>query len=756
MTITVAQKAAIEEVIEIITAATPPRGKRLLSQLFLTLVDRTEWPEYYEVIPEPRCINSIKANVEKNRYKDPLNAYTDLSLVFWNALFYNEPDSQIATDAQTLKTILETEWQKRSILPVPRISPPPSSAQKVHGMAPTGPAQSSIAQPSTSKTTKLRTTALSTSELQNVKSTLKTSQHLSSPDIEIDVSGMTPDPESHTEDITMGSAAGEEIGGDSEAIVRQLEKSLPRWQGFGELGWMSEDRLVEIVLAIESHKDVAGNRLAVAIDAVPEEPTSTDLSYLSPLSLKLIVERAKSHDYESSKDFDLDMARLFEKARRWHTPCTEQYGRVLVLQRLYQAITSSTPSPGPPYVSTSNFASIQAGPGTARPVHSVDSGVAGVTAFRVSTKLRTFVDELHYKGWIIRLADWLHLSNPDDPSRPIIGQVFKCWQSDEFAKKGQPGLSVCWYYRPEQTFHPAHTQFMDKEVFKTGLFVDHALEDVIEKIACQFTARHIRGRPRAPFWYPGWPLYVCHSRYNDRERLFVKIKNWSSCVPEEVRKNEDFMPIYPFERLVYPPKVASPFVGTNAVKGPGGIGEPMERAQGEKIEGGGTGRKRARRNVDSEATTTPGVDRNTPAPIPSTAAHSQYSSIQHSPPKSHTQEDARDRTMLAAAGTLTVPPIVDKLSPDTTKHFDRSPDTNELFWFAAPPMNVAQTPPPRHSLAYLHFLATKRKNELTTGSDAMDVDGEASSSGSSKRQRTVAPPTVSEILQATLNSASSY
>jgi hypothetical protein len=26
------------------------------------------------------------------------------------------------------------------------------------------------------------------------------------------------------------------------------------------------------------------------------------------------------------------MARLFEKARRWHTPCTEQYGRVLVLQ----------------------------------------------------------------------------------------------------------------------------------------------------------------------------------------------------------------------------------------------------------------------------------------------------------------------------------------------------------------------------------------------------------------------------------------
>jgi len=71
---------------------------------------------------------------------------------------------------------------------------------------------------------------------------MKTSQHLSSPDVEVDVSGMTPEPDGHMEDITTGSSPGEEASGsgDSEAIIRQLEKSLPRWQGFGELGWMSE------------------------------------------------------------------------------------------------------------------------------------------------------------------------------------------------------------------------------------------------------------------------------------------------------------------------------------------------------------------------------------------------------------------------------------------------------------------------------------------------------------------------------------
>ena len=137
---------------------------------------------------------------------------------------------------------------------------------------------------------------------------------------------------------------------------------------------------------------------------------------------------------------------------------------------------------------------------------------------------------------------------------------------------------------------------------KTSHFADHPLDDVIEKIACQFTARHVRGRPRPPFWYPGFPLYVCDSRYNDRERIFVKIKNWNSCVPEEVRKSAEFMPIYPFEKVVFPRRFASPFLIHPGIKAPGGIGDTLERAEGEKIEGGGIGRKRPRRGATGPVT----------------------------------------------------------------------------------------------------------------------------------------------------------
>ena len=95
-------------------------------------------------------------------------------------------------------------------------------------------------------------------------------------------------------------------------------------------------------------------------------------------------------------------------------------------QRFYHALTSPNP-PVPPYNTSTKFAGLPVGPANSK---GEDAG-AGVTMFRVSLKDRTIVDEVQFKGWTIRLADWLHLSNPDDPSRPIIGQVFKCYISEE-------------------------------------------------------------------------------------------------------------------------------------------------------------------------------------------------------------------------------------------------------------------------------------------------------------------------------------
>ncbi|KAG6902000.1 hypothetical protein C0995_005800 [Termitomyces sp. Mi166 len=707
MPITPAQNVAILEIINSILTATVAKGKRQLAGMFLELVNRTDWPQYYEIIPEPRCLNGIKSGVEKGRYKEATDVYNDLLLVFWNALFYNEPTSLIASDAKTLKLLLDTEWKKKSILPPTRSSPPPSSAQKVHKVveeeesstastsdAPTpAPAPAPAPTPTPRVVTPAaRSTPVPTASTSIAQSTyakpvpIRPKSRLS-PDMDVDI--ISEDGGGH--DVPAAIPRDQE----SEDIVKQLEKGLPPWPGFGEEGWSedvsqvnpsalnfgsklihhSQERLVEILQAVKSYKDVIGNRLATALEAVPEESTIPHLSVNSPLSLKAIENRLRSKSYQTSKEFDQDMARLFEKARRWHKTSTEPYGRTLLLQ----ALLSANPPPGPPYHTTTNFAACRAGPGNVKPVHGGGDapGVAGVTTHRVLSKDRTFSDEVHYKGWTLKLGDWVHLSH----------------------------------------------------------FADHPVEDIIEKIACQFTARHIRGRPRPPYWYLGWPLYVCDSRYNDRDRVFVKIKNWNSCVPEEVRKSTEFMPIYPFERLVSPSQFPSPFIGRGA-KGPGGLvaAETAEHIatenQTETPTNGRTLRTRKSATDDHAGSAKGHVGASSQNVLPST-------NLPHLQPAQPSRPTGPDRSVLTAAGALAVGAHTEKLPAETAKHFDRDPATNEVLWFPGPPVDIARPTKPKYSLTYLHFLATKRKGEFTGSED---------DNSNSKRGRSDVPPTVTETL----------
>lgn len=209
----------------------------------------------------------------------------------------------------------------------------------------------------------------------------------------------------------------------------------------------------------------------------------------------------------------------------------------------------------------------------------------------------------------------------------------------------------------------------------TGHFADHPVEDIIEKIACQFTARHIRGRPRPPFWYPGFPLYVCDSRYNDRERVFVRIKNWNSCVPEEVRQKEEFMPIYPFERTVYPVKLPSPFLvkGTStkpAVKGPGGLVSGPNNDQAEGPQEGRRQHLAARQEAPSRAASS--VPHSQPAVTSVTGHYPHYTGYVPQQPLQVGRVAGPDRSVVAAAGGVAAiggPAQVEKLPPESGMFF---------------------------------------------------------------------------------------
>jgi len=188
------------------------------------------------------------------------------------------------------------------------------------------------------------------------------------------------------------------------------------------------------------------------------------------------------------------------------------------------------------------------------------------------------------------------------------------------------------------------------------------------------------------------------------------------------------MPIYPFERTVIPARYPSPFLpsnkpgGRNPLKGPGGLLDSTDGGDGEKSEGASYGRKKLRRNAG--VNNPPGNA--SPATYAGAAATTTtYPTPQAIPYNAVIQRQTIDRSITAAAGSGSHAQV-EKLPPETTKHFDRDPETNEVLWFSAPPMNIARIPPPKHSITYLHFLATKNKR----AKEDVDVDPAA------KRQRT--------------------
>ena len=75
---------------------------RQLSLIFLKLPSKHEYPDYYDIIKRPIDLEKISSKIRNALYETLEDAVADFTLVFDNAAKYNEPDSQIYKDAQTL------------------------------------------------------------------------------------------------------------------------------------------------------------------------------------------------------------------------------------------------------------------------------------------------------------------------------------------------------------------------------------------------------------------------------------------------------------------------------------------------------------------------------------------------------------------------------------------------------------------------------------------------------------------------------
>lgn len=76
--------------------------------MFSELPSEKEYPDYYQVIPEPIDLKEIEHRIKTDKYEGEEGLVSDLELMLKNAKCYNEESSQIFADAEELDKVLKT------------------------------------------------------------------------------------------------------------------------------------------------------------------------------------------------------------------------------------------------------------------------------------------------------------------------------------------------------------------------------------------------------------------------------------------------------------------------------------------------------------------------------------------------------------------------------------------------------------------------------------------------------------------------
>ncbi|XP_078804069.1 protein polybromo-1 isoform X3 [Oryzias latipes] len=94
----------IFQLYEAVRGARNSQGQ-LISEPFLQLPSRKDYPDYYHQISQPICLQQIKSKMKNNEYASVEHVDSDLTLMFENAKRYNVPHSSIYKRALKLQHI---------------------------------------------------------------------------------------------------------------------------------------------------------------------------------------------------------------------------------------------------------------------------------------------------------------------------------------------------------------------------------------------------------------------------------------------------------------------------------------------------------------------------------------------------------------------------------------------------------------------------------------------------------------------------
>lgn len=281
-----------------------------------------------------------------------------------------------------------------------------------------------------------------------------------------------------------------------------------------------EARINALLKGLRKFKNPNGELKIVHFEKMPDKSVMPEYyqEIKNPIAMDVIKRKAKRKKYHSVDQALKDLELMFENAKEYNLEDSQVYKDAVDLQREARIIAEQEKKKP-----DSDF---------------------------VDEEGKLPLPEILYNGEVWKVGDWVHLSNPNDVTKPIVAQIYRTWQDAE----GQKWINACWYYRPEQTVHRFEKHFYENEVVKTGQYRDHRIEEVVDRCFVMFFTRFNKGRPRG--FPPDKEVYVCEARYNEEKFKLNKIKTWASCVPDEVREKDYEMDLFDVPRKMK--KVPSP------------------------------------------------------------------------------------------------------------------------------------------------------------------------------------------------------
>ncbi|KAI6241398.1 hypothetical protein M3Y99_00367700 [Aphelenchoides fujianensis] len=297
---------------------------------FLTLPDKTYYPDYYEDISTPISLFLVNKRLKQEKYPTVAQLAADLQLMCKNAMTYNVEGSEIYEHAVGLDALViqKTKELDPSVHLTPTFVEPEAVEPPIHGHLRSAPARSACS-----------STSRSPRPPPAPSDTMQSFAHKPS---------IGSDDGTNQSDTTIGNdGSGKRKKKARTAAQPSAGRTWARSCGpvgksFNELRELYKMKLLDVYTTVDGRKLAEPFMFRPDPHIYPDYYTEIE----NPIDMTMIRHRIESGEYKTSEDFTDDFRLLFRNARRYNREDSQIYADSKALEQVVintvMAITNNT------------------------------------------------------------------------------------------------------------------------------------------------------------------------------------------------------------------------------------------------------------------------------------------------------------------------------------------------------------------------------------------------------------------------------